>query len=117
MKVLSALSLSTLVALTLNLSGAPAQAATPDAAPAPLAALAVPALWDAEGEYELQDGRNLSLRVRGNQPRVALESAAEERWRVQSPDLLVSPDGQRRIHLHRDRSGRVQQVTLEMRGR
>lgn len=114
MKALSLLRLTTLAALTLNLSAAPAHAAAAHPAAAPLA---VPTLWDAAGDYTLQDGRNLSLRVRGQQPLVAIENEAEERWRVQGQDLLVSPDGQRRIHLHRDRSGQVQQVTLETNGR
>ena len=110
MKALSLLRLTTVAALTLNLSAAPAQAVVAHPATAPLA---VPTLWDAEGDYTLQDGRNLSLRVRGQQALVAVENEAEERWRVQGQDLLVSPDGQRRMHLHRDRSGRVQRVTLD----
>ncbi|WP_374437879.1 hypothetical protein [Inhella sp.] len=115
MKTLTLAQPLTVVALALNLAHAPAQAAVPEAAPQATApATAVRALWDAEGEYELQDGRSLSLHVRGQRVSVAVGFQPEERWQLVSPELIVSPDGLQRLHLHRNATGRVERVSLEL---
>ncbi|MFO1253281.1 MAG: hypothetical protein U1E77_19610 [Inhella sp.] len=114
MKTLTLAQPLTVVALVLNLAHAPAQAAVTEGAP-PATAAAVRALWDAEGEYELQDGRSLSLHVRGQRVSVAVGFQPEERWQLVSPELIVSPDGLQRLHLHRNAAGRVERVSLELR--
>lgn len=108
MKTLTLAQPLTVVALVLNLLHSPAQAAVP------AADAAVRTLWEADGQYELQDGRSLSLRVRAHRVTVGVGDQPEERWRVVSPDLIVSPDGLRRLHLHRSATGRVEQVSLEV---
>ncbi len=116
MKTLTLAQPLTVVALVLNLAHAPAQAAVPEAAPqATTPALTVRALWDAEGDYALQDGRSLSVTVRGPHVSVAIGLQPEERWQLVSAELIVSPDGLQRLHLHRNAAGRVERVSLESR--
>ncbi len=115
MKTLTLAQPLTVVALVLNLAQAPAQAAVPEAAAQATApASALRAMWDAEGEYELQDGRSLSVTVRGQRVSVAIGLQPEERWQLVSPELIVSPDGLQRLYLHRNAAGLVERVSLEL---
>jgi hypothetical protein len=46
--------------------------------------------------------------------RVLVESAAAEYWTVANADLLVSPDGLRKIRLVRDFTGTVDRIEMEV---
>lgn len=67
----------------------------------------------AEGEYRLDDGRTLKVHVSQRRLGVALDETPLENWRAQNTDLLVSPDGLRRVRLYRNTDGSVDRIALE----
>ncbi len=95
-----------LASLTLT---APASAQEP-----PVPAAAERAMWrGAQGEYLLDDGRTLRVHVGVRRLGVSVDDTPFEAWRAQSAELLVSPDGQRRLRLHRNVDGNVDRIALE----
>jgi hypothetical protein len=66
------------------------------------------------GDYVLEDGRVVTVQLRAGQLGVRVEDGAFEAWHSQGPDLLISPDGQRRLRVFREVDGRVDRVALEM---
>ena len=88
-------------------------------APASAQEPTVPALTDrvmlrlAQGEYLLDDGRTLRVHVGVRRVGVALDETPLENWRAENSELLVSPDGMRRVRLHRNVDGSVDKVQLE----
>ena len=62
--------------------------------------------------YDMQDGSVLRMEVQG--ARVLVESPAAEYWTIVNPDLLVSPDGLRKIRLRRDFTGTVDQIEMQI---
>jgi hypothetical protein len=62
--------------------------------------------------YDMQDGSTVRLEVVGR--RVLVESPAAEYWTVADANLLVSPDGQRKIRLLRDFTGTVDRIEMEV---
>lgn len=67
----------------------------------------------AQGEFVLEDGRALNLRLRSRSVEIRIDEQDSERWKPESAEVLVSPDGRQRLHLHRDRKGFVDRVSLE----
>src|SRR5438105_2821609 len=61
--------------------------------------------------YDMQDGSTVRMEVQG--ARVLVESPAAEYWTVVNPDLLVSPDGLRKIRLMRDFDGTVDRIEMQ----
>jgi len=64
------------------------------------------------GDFDMQDGSTIHIDVVGR--RVLVESSAPEYWTAPSANLLVSPDGQRRIRLLRDFDGRVDRIEMQI---
>jgi len=64
------------------------------------------------GVYDMQDGSTVRIDVLGRQ--VLVESSAPEYWSAQTSNLLVSPDGLRRIRLLRDFDGRVDRIEMHI---
>jgi len=62
--------------------------------------------------YDMQDGSTVRMEVQG--PRVLVESPAAEYWTVVNPNLLVSPDGLRKIRLMRDFDGTVDRIEMQI---
>jgi predicted RNA-binding protein len=67
---------------------------------------------DVRGDYDMQDGSTLRIDVVGR--RVLVESSAPEDWTAANANLLVSPDGLRKIRLFRDFDGRVDRIEMEI---
>lgn len=67
----------------------------------------------AQGEFQLADGRALNLRPRSRTVEVRFDEQELQRWRPESSNVLVSPDGRQRLHLHREANGSVDRVSLE----
>ena len=88
---------------------APAQAQEPLAPAAAERAM----LRSAQGEYLLDDGRTLRVHVGVKRLAVALDQSPLEDWRAEGADLLVSPDGTRRVRLHRSGDGSVDRIAFE----
>ncbi|MDR7332991.1 hypothetical protein [Roseateles asaccharophilus] len=88
-------------------------------APASAQEPTVPAVTDrvmlrlAQGEYLLDDGRTLRVHVGVRRVGVAVDETPLENWRAENSELLVSPDGMRRVRLHRNVDGSVDKVQLE----
>lgn len=88
-------------------------------APASAQEPTVPAVTDrvmlrhAQGEYLLDDGRTLRVHVGVRRVGVAVDETPLESWRAENSELLVSPDGMRRVRLHRNVDGSVDKVQLE----
>ena len=88
-------------------------------APASAQEPTVPAVTDrvmlrlAQGEYLLDDGRTLRVHVGVRRVGVAVDETPLENWRAESSELLISPDGLRRVRLHRNVDGSVDKVQLE----
>lgn len=88
-------------------------------APASAQETTVPAATDrimlrqAQGEYLLNDGRTLKVHIGARRVGVALDETPLENWRAESPELLVSPDGMRRVRLMRNVDGSVDRVMFE----
>jgi hypothetical protein len=70
-------------------------------------------LRPAKGDYVLDDGRVVTVQLRAKQLDVRVQDGPFEPWHSQGPDLLVSPDGQRRLRLFREADGSVDRVALE----
>ena len=68
----------------------------------------------AQGEYLLDDGRTLKVHVGLRRLGVGLDESPLETWRAESNELLVSPDGLRRLRLYRNVDGSVDRVALEI---
>ena len=70
-------------------------------------------LRGAQGEYLLDDGRTLKVHVGVRRLGVSVDESPLETWRAQSAELLVSPDGMRRVRLYRNVDGSVDRIALE----
>ena len=66
---------------------------------------------EVSGTYDLKDGSSVRMEARGG--RVLVESPAAEYWTVVNTNLLVSPDGLRKIRLVRDFYGTVDYIEIE----
>jgi hypothetical protein len=65
------------------------------------------------GVYEMQNGSTVRIDVLGRQ--VALvESSSAEQWTAANSNLLVSPDGLRKIRLFRDIDNTVDRIEMEI---
>lgn len=88
-------------------------------APASAQEPTVPAVADrlllrqANGEYLLEDGRTLRVHVGARSLGIALDGQGLDNWRAASNELLVSPDGQRRVRLIRNVDGSVDRIAFE----
>jgi len=67
---------------------------------------------EVSGAYDMQDGTTVRIDVVGR--RVLVETSAPEYWTASSSNLLVSPDGLRRIKLLRDFDGRVDRIEMQI---
>ena len=67
---------------------------------------------EVSGAYDMEDGSTVRIDVVGR--RVLVESSAPEYWTASNSNLLVSPDGLRRIRLLRDFDGRVDRIELQI---
>lgn len=70
-------------------------------------------LRGAQGEYLLDDGRTLKVHVGVRRLGVSVDESPLETWRAESAELLVSPDGMRRLRLYRNGDGSVDRIALE----
>jgi len=70
-------------------------------------------LRSAQGEYLLDDGRTLRVHVGVRRLGVSVDESPLETWRAANAELLVSPDGMRRLRLYRNVDGSVERVALE----
>ena len=102
------LTLSAALLATLTLT-APASAQEPTVPAAADRAL----LRAAQGEYLLDDGRTLKVHVGVRRLGVSVDEHPLETWRAENAELLVSPDGLRRLRLYRNGDGSVDRVALE----
>ena len=85
-----------------------AAGAQPRVEPAP----ELSSLREARGEYQLDDGRTLRVFVSEQKPHVRIDDEPGAWWRAENENLLVSPDGLRRLHLLRDLNGSVSRIEL-----
>jgi hypothetical protein len=67
---------------------------------------------DVSWTYDMQDGSTVRMEADGG--RVLVESPVAEYWTVVNPNLLVSPDGQRKIRLVRDFNGTVDRIEMQV---
>ena len=67
----------------------------------------------AQGEYLLDDGRMLKVHVGVRRLGVSLDENPQEAWRAENAELLISPDGMRRLRLYRNVDGSVDRVAFE----
>jgi len=67
---------------------------------------------DVSWTYDMQDGSTVRMEVVGR--RVLVESPAAEYWTVVNSNLLVSPDGRRKIRLVRGFNGTVDSIEMEV---
>lgn len=70
-------------------------------------------LREASGQYLLDDGRSVRVAVGHQRMAVSVDEAPTEQWRAENSDLLVSPDGMRRLRLIRNADGSVDRIALE----
>lgn len=70
-------------------------------------------LRSAQGEYLLDDGRTLKVHVGVRRLGVSVDDNPLESWRAENTELLVSPDGLRRLRLYRNVDGSVDRIALE----
>lgn len=70
-------------------------------------------LRGAQGEYLLEDGRTLKVQVGLRRLVVSLDQSPLETWQAANTELLISPDGLRRLRLYRSEDGSVDRVALE----
>jgi len=66
---------------------------------------------DVSWTYDMQDGSMVRMEV--ERGRVLVESPAAEYWTVVNANLLVSPDGLRKIRLIRDFDGTVDRIEMQ----
>lgn len=95
--------------LALTTLTAPASAQEPTVPAAVERAL----LREAQGEYVLDDGRTLKVQVGARRLGISLDESPLETWRAESNELIVSPDGLRRLRLFRNVDGSVDRIALE----
>lgn len=69
----------------------------------------------AGGYYDLDDGRELRLRVRSDGMVVSIGSQRADLWQPAGEGVFVSPDGKQRLRLYRGSSGTVDRLELETR--
>jgi len=67
---------------------------------------------DVSWTYDMQDGSTVRMEVVGR--RVLVESPTAEYWTIVNSNLLVSPDGRRKIRLVRDVTGTVDSIEMEV---
>jgi hypothetical protein len=67
----------------------------------------------AQGEYLLDDGRTLKVQVGLRRLGVGVDESPLETWRAENSELLISPDGMRRLRLYRNVDGSVDRVAFE----
>ena len=70
-------------------------------------------LREANGQYQLDDGRWVKVSVGFSRLAVSVDEGATEQWRAEGTELLVSPDGMRRLRLIRNVDGSVDRIALE----
>lgn len=70
-------------------------------------------LKEANGHYQLDDGRWVKVSVGYSRLGVSLDEGSTEPWRAEGTELLVSPDGLRRLRLIRNADGSVDRIALE----
>jgi hypothetical protein len=70
-------------------------------------------LREANGQYVLDDGRTVKVSVGSSRLAVSVDDAATEQWRAENTELLVSPNGMRRLRLIRNADGSIDRVALE----
>ncbi|NCT82429.1 MAG: hypothetical protein GXC94_04750 [Comamonadaceae bacterium] len=70
-------------------------------------------LRSAQGEYLLEDGRTLKVHVGARRLGVSVDESPLEPWRAENAELLVSPDGLRRVRLYRNGDGTVSRIAFE----
>jgi hypothetical protein len=70
-------------------------------------------LREAQGQYVLDDGRTVRVIVGHSRLAISVDEGVTERWRAESTELLVSPDGMRRLRLIRNVDGSVDRIALE----
>ncbi|HEY1129522.1 MAG TPA: hypothetical protein VGF12_08970 [Roseateles sp.] len=70
-------------------------------------------LRSAQGEYLLEDGRTLKVHVGAHRLGVSVDERPLETWRAENAELLVSPDGLRRVRLYRNGDGTVDRIAFE----
>lgn len=102
------LTLSAALLATMTLT-APASAQEPTVPAAADRAM----LRGAQGEYLLDDGRTLKVHVGVRRLGVSVDESPLETWRAENAELLVSPDGLRRVRLYRNGDGSVDRIALE----
>ncbi len=102
------LTLSAALLATMTLT-APASAQEPTVPAAAERAM----LRGAQGEYLLDDGRTLKVHVGVRRLGVSVDESPLETWRAENAELLVSPDGLRRLRLYRNGDGTVERIALE----
>lgn len=94
----------------------PFASATQAAVPNPAPQRVQHAVLDgAEGSYDLEDGREMKLRVRGDGMVVTIGNQRGDVWRPAGEGAFVSPDGKQRLRLYRDGAGTVNRLDLETR--
>lgn len=106
--ILRPLTLSAALLATLTLT-APASAQEPTFPASAQRAL----LREAQGEYLLDDGRTLKVHVGTRRLGVSVDTDVLEAWRAENNELLISPDGLRRVRLFRNVDGSVDRVAFE----
>jgi hypothetical protein len=67
---------------------------------------------EVSGDYDMQDGSTVRIDVVGG--RVLVGNSAPEYWTVVDSNLLVSPDGLRRIKLMRGFAGTVDRIEMHI---
>lgn len=70
-------------------------------------------LREANGQYQLDDGRWVKVSVGFSRLVVSVDEGTTEQWRAEGTELLVSPDGMRRLRLIRNVDGSVDRIALE----
>ena len=70
-------------------------------------------LRTAQGEYLLDDGRTVKVHLAARRVGISVDDSPLETWSAQSAELLVSPDGMRRLRLYRNVDGSVDRIALE----
>lgn len=70
-------------------------------------------LREADGRYQLDDGRWIRVSVGLSRVAVSVDAGVAEPWRAEGTELLISPDGMRRLRLFRNVDGTVDRIALE----
>lgn len=65
------------------------------------------------GVYDMENGSTVRIDVLDRRV-VLVESSALEQWTAANSNLLVSPDGMRKIRLFRDFDDRVDRIEMEI---